>query len=272
MRCDLIAEIGWNHMGDMSLAKEMIAAAAEAGADYAKFQTWSVKFLTKGDWDDDGRLDIYRKAELTADNHHDLFQYCKSKGISFLTSVFNATHFALVDDLGMDKVKVPSHEVYNTELLKQAAARFGHVFVSTGAANWDEVKKIPSAMGDAGFTLMQCTSAYPVEALDINLPRINALRDLSHNVGYSGHFFGIEDAVLALSYGVSVIEKHFTIDKSLPGRDNKFALDADEFTQLTKFRDASAAMNTDRGCEMLKCELPIYNNYRGRWSAAEERE
>ena len=251
MRCDLIAEIGWNHMGDMSLAKEMVDAAAEAGADYAKFQTWSVKFLTKGDWDDDGRLDIYRKAELTADNHHELFQYCKSKGISFLTSVFNATHFALVDDFGMDKVKIPSHEVYNTELLEQAAARFGHVFVSTGAAHWDEVKKSRPQWEMLNLHLCSARRRIRWNSLTLIFHGSMHFRDLSHNVGYSGHFFGIEDAVLALSYGVSIIEKHFTIDKSLPGRDNKFALDADEFTQLTKFRDASAAMNTDRGREML---------------------
>ena len=149
MACKIIAEIGWNHMGDMGLAKEMIAAASEAGADYAKFQTWSTKKLKDGVWNNDGRIEIYNTAVLTRDQHYELSDYCDKKHINFLTSVFNLEDVDWLSALCGDAVKVPSHEVYNQDLISKLDGKFGEIFVSTGAANWDEVRALKTLIANS---------------------------------------------------------------------------------------------------------------------------
>ena len=116
--CQIIAEIGWNHMGDMDLAKKMIDASKYAGADYAKFQTWSTKNLKPGPWDTDGRLEIYKKAELTRDQHFLLKEYCDSSNIKFLTSVFNHNDIEWLIDLKIDTIKVASMEIHIKKSLR----------------------------------------------------------------------------------------------------------------------------------------------------------
>jgi sialic acid synthase SpsE len=266
MRCKVIAEIGWNHMGDMKLAKEMIAAAHESGADYAKFQTWSVKNLKNGPWDTDGRLEIYNKAELTRDQHVELNDYCNSIGINFLTSIFNIGDASWLPEITSHAIKIPSHEVYNKELIKSVDGKFETIFISTGAAQWEEIEILPSLVTESNLSLFHCVSSYPCLDENVNLPRIKELQNINSSVGYSGHFFGIEDAFVAASFGLDFIEKHFTIDRDLPGRDNKFAILPQQMKQLTSFLSASDNMNIDHGREHQDSELDIIQNYRGRWS------
>ena len=114
----VIAEIGWNHMGNIEIAKKMIIAAKESGADYAKFQTWHVNNLKKGPWDNDGRREIYTKAELTNDKHHELIKICKEVGIPFLTSVFNPDDVEFISSL-IDDIKIPSSEMRNNKLIME---------------------------------------------------------------------------------------------------------------------------------------------------------
>ena len=266
MPCKIIAEIGWNHMGDMQLAKEMVSAASESGADYVKFQTWSTKNLKNGPWDNDGRKEIYEKAELTRQQHCDLIAYCQKCNILFLTSIFNNEDADWLINLGINIIKVPSHEVYNKKLLSAVNGGFKTVIVSTGAAKWEEVRAIPQFITKSDLVLMHCVAAYPCPSDKVNLPRINALKELVEHVGYSGHFFGIEDAVAALSYKVAYIEKHFTIDRNLPGRDNKFAILPQHLKSLVEYRDINEDMNKNLGLDLQTCEQDIFTNYRGRWS------
>ena len=266
MSCKIIAEIGWNHMGDMNLAKEMISAAAESGADYAKFQTWSVANLKDGPWNADGRLEIYKKAELSRDQHADLMEYCNAKNIQFLTSIFNINDAQWLSEVCGHAIKIPSHEIYNSELIKEVDGKFESLFVSTGAARWSEVEMIPQIIEESDCTLLHCVSAYPCSFENINLPRIRALRELSPSVGYSGHLFGIEDAIAALSYDIDLIEKHFTIDRTLPGRDNENAILPEEMKTLTDYSRSYFSMNIDKGREFQNSELDVVENYRGRWS------
>jgi N,N'-diacetyllegionaminate synthase len=267
MKIQIIAEIGWNHMGDMSLAKEMICAASEAGADFAKFQTWSVTNLKQGPWDTDGRREIYEKAQLSPEQHVELINYCKNKNISFLTSLFNPKDVEWICKLGLETIKIPSHEVHNGKLISCVDGLFKQIFISTGASKWKEITAIPKIIKKSKFVLFHCVSAYPAPANNINLPRIIELRKLSNTTGYSGHFFGIDDAIASLNYGVSFIEKHFTIDRNLPGRDNKFALLPDEMVMLTNYCKNFESMNNNLGLEMQTIELETFEKYRGRWSS-----
>ena len=264
--CKIIAEIGWNHMGDMNLAKEMIDSAAESGADFCKFQTWSVSDLKAGPWDTDGRREIYKKAELSYDQHSHLKTYCESKNISFFTSVFNKKDINFLSSLKMSHIKIPSHEIYNTELIQECLNKFNKVLISTGASKWDEIKKILNLKKKDNIVFMHCISSYPLKAENVNFPRMEKLKKLSKEIGYSGHFAGIEDAIVAICLGADYIEKHFTVDQKLPGRDNKFAILPEDLKKISQFRDNFEHMNQDKGLDLQECEADIFNNYRGRWS------
>jgi N,N'-diacetyllegionaminate synthase len=266
MKAKIMAEVGWNHMGDMGLAKKMIQAAAENGADIVKFQTWSEKNLKAGSWDGDGRRQIYQKAELTEDNHRFLQEVCEENNVEFLTSLFNINDLGFLSTLNLNSIKIPSHEVYNTDLIQKCSDIFDTVFISTGAAKWAEVESIVKNCDPKKLVLMHCVSSYPCPAEKVNLPRLDSLKKLAPTIGYSGHFFGIDDAVAAITRGVPYIEKHFTIDRELPGRDNQFAILPEQLKVLAVFRDNYTLMNIDKGLDLQECEVDTYNNYRGRWS------
>lgn len=265
---DIIAEIGWNHMGDMELAEKMIVAAKNAGATYAKFQTWSVDNLKSGSWDHDGRLEIYKKAELSESNHWSLKECCDSNDIKFLTSCFSVKSVDLISSLS-DVVKIPSTELTNHDLLRACSDSFGHLFVSTGASTSYEIELAVNIFNKAEtpFTLLHCVSSYPCEFKNANMKRINDLKKYSGSVGYSGHCSGIHDAIYSLEFGVDLIEKHFTTDNELPGRDNKFAITELEFKALRAYVDNRDIMGMHYGMDYLPCETDMRENYRGRWDA-----
>lgn len=267
MSCSVIAEIGWNHVGDMDLATRMIEAAAEAGADFVKFQTWRVEKLTPGPWDSDGRREIYQAAELSPAQHELLIGVCRKNGVSFLTSVFSPDDVDMLAAFELPMIKIPSQEAHSAELLSAVDGRFGRVLVSTGASSWDEILRIPDMVRTSELTLLHCVSAYPCPPERVNLPRLRALREIAPSVGYSGHLQGIDDAVAAIALGVDYVEKHFTVDQSLPGRDNRFALLPADLKAICDFRDSFARMSIDHGLDLQDCERDVKEKYRGRWSA-----
>ncbi|MDC0446195.1 N-acetylneuraminate synthase family protein [Candidatus Pelagibacter sp.] len=265
-RTKIIAEIGWNHMGDVNLAKEFIDAAKESGADYAKFQTWSVKNLKNGPWDSDGRKEIYQKAELTKEMHEELFEYCIKKKIKFLTSIFNFKDIYKVENLDLNIIKLPSHEIYNLNLIKNLSLKYEKILVSTGAAKWEEIIKISKLDEFEKIVFLHCVSSYPCNFDELNFNKFFELKNISKNeVGYSGHFHGIKDAIIAITLHASFVEKHFTIDNNLPGRDNKFAILPKDLKELTNFNNDYSLMLSKKNKDLQENEMDIYNNYRGRW-------
>ena len=265
----IVAEIGWNHMGNMNLAKKMIIEAKKNGADFVKFQTWSVSNLKDGSWDNDGRRKIYIKAELTKKKHEILKEFCVQKKIKFLTSVFNEKDINWLSKLSNYAIKIPSHEVYNIELIRRSLNKFKNVIISTGAAKWHEVLKIQKLINklkkQKQVCILHCVSTYPCELKNANLKRINSLKKLFKNVGYSGHCKGIQDGIASSFFNIKLIEKHFTINKNLPGRDNKFAIMPNELKELSDFYNSKILMEIDRGKNLQKSELDTFKNYRGRW-------
>ncbi len=262
----LIAEIGWNHMGDLNLAKEMVFAAKENGADYAKFQTWSVKNLKPGPWDNDGRKEIYEKAELTKDMHENLYEYCEKIKIKFLTSIFNLGDLEKLENLDLKIIKLPSHEIYNLNLIEKLCEKYEKVLVSTGAAKWEEIIKITNLKSFKKIILLHCVSSYPCNFEDINFFKYKKLEEISINqIGYSGHYNGIEDGIIAITLGASYLEKHFTIDNNLPGRDNKFAILPEELNKISQFKNKFIKMMDHKNINLKEGEMDIFNNYRGRW-------
>jgi N,N'-diacetyllegionaminate synthase len=267
----VIAEIGWNFMGDMNLAKKMIEKAQQSGADIVKFQYWDPKYLSTGDWDNDGRREIYNKAALDKHKIEFLRSECLKSNVGCLFSVFNLSGARLMKSIGEHSIKIPSHEVANYKLVQYAITNFNKIYISTGACTESELKKVVEIIKTDGcennVCLMHCVSSYPVNETDANLKRILYLSQFGMEVGYSDHTQSVVVPALSVAYGSTVIEKHFTSDKNLPGRDNKFALNAEEFSSMVNNIRTAVSAAIDKGVDYQNIEKDTVNNYRGRWGS-----
>jgi sialic acid synthase SpsE len=228
----IIAEIGWNHCGDITLAKKFIKSAKDNGAYYAKFQTWSTSRLKSGSWDLDGRRQIYEKAELSKSDHLELISYCKQQNINFLSSVFSIPDAELLNEIGCDIVKIPSFESRNEDLIKYCNEHFSTIILSGGTSTFEEIKRSIGLIDKSEIFLMHCVSVYPGSYNEANIPKMNKYKTICNNVGLSDHIEGVESSKIAIGEGAVIIEKHFTIDRSLPGRDNKFSILPEQLKEL----------------------------------------
>jgi len=267
----LVAEIGWNFLGDIKLAKKMILSAKKAGVDAVKFQIWDPKFLKNGAWDNDGRREIYQKAFLNKKKYQILKTFSKKQSIKCFASAFNKQGLDLLHSLKDTWIKIPSHEAYNLALIIDALNRFKKVFISVGCLKKYELNKVISLVNSNikyinKTVLMHCVSSYPLDISNCNFSKFHFLKKKFKHVGYSGHYQGIEDAVYAIFHGAEVVEKHFTINNNLPGRDNKFSIHAEMLVELNRIRNIYKKFQISRGIGLQKCEYDIYKNYRGRWS------
>ena len=266
----IIAELGWNHMGDMSLAKQMISEAMLAGADCAKIQTFDINNLKPGPWDADGRREIYKKAQLTLEQHKELHAHCKKIGIGFMSSAFTVSDAELLAEVSTQAIKIPSMESRNEKLIDFCAKTFDKVFMSTGATDIEELDNMVSKFKEGQLVLLHCVSTYPCPASKANLPRISELKKRFEKMGvtsfgYSDHVEDILVSVASLEYGVEFIEKHFTTDNTLPGRDNKFAILPEHIKALRYYIETRELANINKGVNHQECESEVRSVYAGRW-------
>lgn len=264
---NIIAEIGWNHLGNMDLAFKMIESAAKSGANTVKFQLWDPSLLKPGEWDKDGRKEIYQKAKLTDEQINSLLKYSKSIGINFLISVFGTEGAYRLKKFGFDAVKIPSHEIANSNLIDYCSKNFSYIFLSTGASKSEEVILANEILkkNKNRYNLMHCVSSYPCGVEQINLPRIQWLKNLHPEVGLSDHTKSEIVPSVSIGLGVSVIEKHFTTDNDLEGRDNKFAFNPIQFSSMVDNINETLLSLQAMGLDFQKSEEDIVKNYRGRW-------
>lgn len=252
MRTLIIAEAGVNHNGDIGLAKKLIAAAAAAGADLVKFQTFSAKNLVsssapkaeyqkKTTESSESQLEMIQKLELSREDHAVLIQECSAHGIGFFSTAFDFQSFDLLMELGcLKQVKIPSGELTNLPLLRYMS-RFGKpLLLSTGMANLGEIEAAIEAVEAAGtprhlITVLHCTTEYPTPMEDVNLRAMVAMKKaFGVSTGYSDHTAGIEIPLAAVALGATVIEKHFTLDRNLPGPDHKASLEPQELKAMVE--------------------------------------
>jgi N-acetylneuraminate synthase len=252
MKTLIIAEAGVNHNGDMAMAKELIAAAAHAGADLVKFQTFVAskiisRHAPKAEYQkcatdpQESQQEMVRKLELTRDNHLELIDECKKQGIGFFSTAFDKDSIDLLEDLGgSDIVKVPSGELTNLPYLRYLTRRGQQVLLSTGMANLGEIEAAIDALELSGtprekITVLHCTTEYPTPMDDVNLlAMVNIGKAFGVCVGYSDHTPGIEVPIAAVALGATVIEKHFTLDRYLPGPDHRASLEPDELKAMVQ--------------------------------------
>lgn len=233
-RALIIAEIGENHIGDMELAKKMILEAAAAGADMVKFQSYLGSDVAEGD----PEKDWFSKVQVSDEAHHELKKYAEEHGIEFLSSPFSLERARfLCENLGLKKIKIASSEMLNLALLDYVNKNAEVVYLSTGMATLPEIKRAVKHLNKIKYLyILHCTTQYPTKPEDANLRAIKTLKEAfpDKRIGFSDHTLGIKAALVAIALGAEVIEKHFTLDKSLPGTDHVLSADPKELRELVE--------------------------------------
>ncbi len=263
----IIAEIGWNHLGDIGIAEKMIISAKQSGANVAKFQLWDPKHLKKGPWDTDGRREIYEKASLNLDSIDKLKNCCAQNDIEFLLSAFGTKSAKIIKEIGLSSIKIPSHETTNIKFLNFCSNNFKMIYFSSGASTKDEIIRAMEILkkNKLKVNLMHCVSSYPCDISNVNLKRLDWLRTVHEEIGLSDHTSDTITPAFAVMKGATVLEKHFTIDNELPGRDNKFALNPLNFRKMTNEINLAYQSLIDHGVDYQDSEKDVVMNYRGRW-------
>jgi N,N'-diacetyllegionaminate synthase len=258
----VIAEIGVNHNGDVALAKHMISAARDAGADYAKFQTFSADDLVTADAGvasyqapaarGGTQQDMLRGLELTHDDFRELKAFSESLGIGFLTTAHDFTSLDFVLGLDLDYIKIPSGDLTNRPLLERVGGEGTKIILSTGMGSFDEVAQAVEVLEHSGLnreliTVLQCTTNYPAPLEEANLRAMVSMGEqLAVGIGYSDHTDGNDASVAAVALGARIIEKHLTLDRSLPGPDHAASANPSEFAAMVRsIRAVETALGTD---------------------------
>lgn len=249
MKTLIIAEAGVNHNGDINIAKQLINIAADAGADLVKFQTFKADRLVtheaaKADYqilatnNNESQHEMLRKLELTESMHHELIAHCASQEIEFFSTGFDIESINFLVELGQKLFKIPSGEITNLPYLRHIGKLDKTVILSTGMSNMDEIEAAINVLEEYGthrskITVLHCTTSYPVPMSDVNLRAMQSIQNkFKVAVGYSDHSLGVEIPIAAVALGATVIEKHFTIDRNLPGPDHKASLEPPELKSM----------------------------------------
>lgn len=271
----IIAEAGVNHNGDISLAKKLVDAAAAAGVDFVKFQTFTAdKLVSKtakkavyqqkntAESGEDTQYAMLKQLELSDEDHIDLIEYCKHCGIQFFSTAFDVDGLDYLNSLGFELIKIPSGEITNYPYLKKVAHLGKPTILSTGMADLSEVQDALEVLTSESLTLdditvLHCNTEYPTPMKDVNLKAMLTIQnEFGVNIGYSDHTLGIEVPTAAVALGAVVIEKHFTLDRTLPGPDHRASLEPNELIAMVKsIRNIEAAMSGNGKKEPSGSEL-----------------
>jgi N,N'-diacetyllegionaminate synthase len=260
MKPIIIAEAGINHNGDIKIAKDLISVAFEAGADIIKFQTFRADKLvtqsaTKANYQlsvtskNETQYQMLKKLELSDEMHHELLAASQKLGIEFCSTPFDIESLDYLMNLGIERLKIPSSEITNLPYLLEVGSKSKPIILSTGMATMLEVQTAIDVLISAGakknsITVLQCTTEYPAPMKEVNLNAMITIREqLNISTGLSDHSNGIEVAIAAAAMGASIIEKHFTLDKNLPGPDHLASASPDELAKMIKsIRNIELAM------------------------------
>lgn len=246
----VIAEAGVNHNGNIENAFKLVDVASEAGVDYIKFQTFEAdklvsKTAKKAEYQirnticgEESQYQMLKKLELSKKEYADLLEYCDKQNVKFFSTAFDLNSLQYLKDLGLEVVKIPSGEITNLPYLRKAASLFSKVILSTGMSTLDEIKDALNIFTSAGIekkdiTILHCNTEYPTPMEDVNLKAMLQIQDeFGTKVGYSDHTLGVEVPIAAVALGATVIEKHFTLDKTMEGPDHKASLEPDELKAM----------------------------------------
>ena len=288
---NIIAEIGANHDGSTALAKEMINAAAENGANYVKFQSWKEEDLRKGPWDEDtgpffhykNKRDFYKAAELLENQHYELIEYSKKQNVKFLTTCFARDRVDFLSKLGLDSIKVAGCDSVSKSMINDLSKVFKKLIVSTGMTTNEEITPLSKQLHELenDFVLMHCVSMYPTPIEKVSLSRMNFIKEAATKnpdnnweaceppsrgeFGISDHSLGINVPIASITHGATWIEKHFTTDKDLPGPDNKMSINPSELKSIRNFADDYEIMVNNKSEDVYPEEINLREMLYGRF-------
>lgn len=260
----IIAEAGVNHNGDILIAKKLIDAAVDAGVDYVKFQTFKADSLVsksakKAEYQsvnindgDDSQYAMLKNLELSHENHLELMSYCAERNIKFFSTAFDVEGIKYLNDLGLSFFKIPSGEITNYPYLRTLASFGKPVIMSTGMCSENDIKNALDVLIQFGLkkdfiSILHCNTEYPTPMKDVNLKAMQTIKNTFNvQIGYSDHTLGIEVPIAAVAMGAKVIEKHFTLDRNLPGPDHVASLEPNELKEMVKaIRNIELAISGD---------------------------
>ena len=247
----IIAEAGVNHNGDLSLGEKLIEVAADCGADFVKFQTFTAENLVtpytkvaeyqkNNSGKENTQLNLLKKLELSRDHHFKLKQKSVDLNINFMSTAFDVESSDFLKELGQEVFKIPSGEITNLPLLRHIGRYQKEIILSSGASNMSEINAALEVLTSAGtqlnkITVLHCTSAYPANFNEVNLFAMEKIStEFGVKVGYSDHTLGIEIAIAAVALGATIIEKHFTLSRNMEGPDHQSSLEPHELNQMIK--------------------------------------
>jgi sialic acid synthase SpsE len=275
----IIAELCQNHNGDHTILRDMVFAAAEAGADYAKIQSMLADDLTRrdrfeeGEWDGDRQIAIKRPyqpeydrlkpMDLDDEAHRRFIEICREAGIKPLTSVFSRSRIPFLATLDFDAIKVASYDCASLPLLRELMPYFEHLYISTGATLDEEIEAAANCLGDHAFTFLHCVTIYPTPLNEMHLARLEYLGRYTESVGFSDHSLvardGIKASAVALHLGADVVERHFTILPPDQTKDGPVSINPDQLAELVR---VSNMTHTDRA-EWIAAEVGDYSEMIG---------
>lgn len=248
----IIAEAGVNHNGSLENAFKLIDAAVDAGVDYVKFQTFKSENLVsksakKAGYQiqntgnsTDSQYEMLKKLELSHENHELLIDYCKQKNIQFFSTAFDLDSLQYLKEIGLDLVKIPSGEITNLPYLRKASQLFNKVILSTGMCTMEDIEAainvfLAENISKENITILHCNTEYPTPMSDVNLKAMLSIQqEFGTDIGYSDHTLGIEVPIAAVALGARVIEKHFTLDKTMEGPDHAASLEPEELKNMVE--------------------------------------
>lgn len=265
----IIAEVGVNHNGNLEDAKQLIDVAADAGADIVKFQSFRAENLTtkgapkaiyqqQNTIKSQSQFEMLKSLELNEKMHEILVNHCKEKKIEFLSTAFDIENLNILKKIGLKRFKIPSGEIDNLPYLRHIGSFKRPIIMSTGMANMNEIENAIITLEKAGvprkiMTLLHCNTEYPTPMEDVNLLAMQTIKNyFDVEIGYSDHTLGTEVSISAVALGATVIEKHLTLNKNLPGPDHSASIEGHEFSELVKaIRNIEVALGNN-----IKCPSP----------------
>lgn len=268
----IIAEAGVNHNGDINLAYKLIDSAVEAKVDAVKFQTWKTETLItknveKAEYQkqtteaNESQFDMIKKLELPFDDFRKLKIYCDSKGIEFMSTCVDKESLDFLMSIGLNKIKTSSADLTNYPFLKNIAKYNTDLIISTGMSDLNDIQNSLDVLSKYGqnldnMTILHCNSEYPTPMNDVNLKAMDTIKSAFNvEIGYSDHTLGIEVPIAAVALGAKVIEKHFTLDRKLPGPDHSASLEPEELKQMVKsIRNIEKALSGNGEKKLSKSE------------------
>ena len=258
MKTLIIAEAGVNHNGDIEIAKQLIKKAADAGADYIKFQTFITEenitisspkadYQIKNTQNNESQFEMVKKLELSEKDHLVLLNECKKRGIKFFSTAFDLPSLKLILKFNPEYIKIPSGEITNLPFIREIAKYKKKIILSTGMSNMEEIRDALNVLENGSATeilILHCTTEYPAPISEVNLKAMKSIqKEFDKRVGYSDHTLGIEVPIAAVAMGASVIEKHFTLDRSMKGPDHAASLEPKELKiMIDSIRNIEKAM------------------------------